>query len=147
MKAPKILLRFAALLMLFHAGGHIIGQSGWSKSTNPLHQQVVHEMTGHQFLFMGVMRSMGDYFDGYGNALTVSLILFAVSLWLLSGELLASSLAKKLALGLAVALGAWAADEFVFIFPFAAWITTLATLCTFTGWLMAVQTSKKIQLT
>ncbi|CAN5406881.1 hypothetical protein BH09BAC6_BH09BAC6_12510 [soil metagenome] len=138
MRTPKILLRIAAILMLIHSVGHTIGQSGWTKTTDPVQQEVIRQMTGPKFMFMGVQRSMGNYFDGYGNALTISLLVFLISLWLVSGELAANPLAKKLSLFLSIALLAWAADEFIYIFPFAACTTLLAAICTFAGWLVAV---------
>ena len=131
MKTPKILLRIAAALMLMHLLGHTIGHSGWKKSTDRVQQEVIRQMTGPKFPFMGVTRSMGQYFDGYGYACSIGLLLFILVLWFLSGELPnAPGLAQKLMLSAALCLLAWGIDELIFFFPFAACITLLAFVLT-----------------
>ncbi len=132
MKTPKILLRIAAALMLIHGLGHTIGHSGWKYSTDPVQQGVIHQMTGPKFPFMGVTRSMGEYFDGYGYACTIGLLIFVLALWFTSGELSTSpGLAKKMMLTMAVCLLGWFIDEIIFFFPFAAGTSLLAAACTF----------------
>jgi len=132
MKTPKILLRIAAALMFIHGLGHTIGHSGWKNSTNPAQEGVIRHMTGPKFPFMGVTRSMGEYFDGYGYGCSIGMLLFVLALWFTSGELSGSpTLAKKLTLGTAVCLLAWGIDEIIFFFPFAAGLSLLAAVCTF----------------
>jgi hypothetical protein len=132
MKTSKILLRIAAALMLIHGLGHTIGHSGWKKSTDPVQQGVINQMTGPKFPFMGVTRSMGEYFDGYGYACSIGILLFTLALWFTSGELYGSpGLAKKMMLTMSVCLLAWGIDEVIFFFPFAAGISLLACACTF----------------
>ncbi len=134
MKIPKILLRIAAVLMLIHGLGHTIGHSGWKNPTDPVQQAVIRQMTGPKFPFMGVMRSMGEYFDGYGYACSIAILLFTLVLWFTSGELNASpGLAKKIMLTMSVCLLAWGIDELIFFFPFAACITLVAFVCTLTA--------------
>jgi hypothetical protein len=131
MKTPKILLRIAAALMLIHFLGHTMGHSGWKKSTDPVQGEVIRQMTGPKFPFMGVTRSMGEYFDGYGYACSVGMLLFVLVLWFLSGELTnAAGLAKKLMLSAALCLLACGIDELIFFFPFAACTTMLAFVLT-----------------
>lgn len=134
--APKILLRIAAFLMVVHTVGHTIGQSRWKKSGNPIQQEVIRQMTGHQFMFMGARRSFGDYYSGYANASTVALLVFAVTLVMIAGQLNTTPLARNLALFTALALIAWSGIEFRYFFPFAAFTTLAAALCTFTGWII-----------
>src|ERR1700753_785393 len=86
MKAAKILLRVAAGLMLFHAAAHSIGHSGWKKPKDPLAREVIEKMTGTEFPFMGRIHSMGDYYDGYGYATTLGMLLFVGVLWVVAGE-------------------------------------------------------------
>jgi hypothetical protein len=61
---PKLLLRISSGLLLFHVLGHTMGHSGWKKTTDPVKQEVIDQMNGHQFLFMGMNRSLGDYYEG-----------------------------------------------------------------------------------
>ena len=127
MKTPKILLRIAAILMLIHVAGHTMGHSGWKKTTDRAQQVIVKQMTGPKFPFMGVSRSVGEYYDGYGYACSVGMLLFVLVLWFISGELYnAPTLIKKLLLSVSLCLLIWGIDELIFFFPFAAGITLLA---------------------
>ena len=126
---PKILLRIASILIFIHAVLHTIGFSGWK--TDPARQAVIQAMTGQKLPFMGTSRSMGQYYDGFGYATTIALLLIAVSLWIISGELGSKTLAKKMTLTLAVILALWGGDEIVYFFPFAAGISLLSGLCCF----------------
>ena len=137
MKTPKILLRIAACLMLIHGLGHTIGHSGWKNSTDPVQQGVIHQMTNPKFPFMGVTRSMGEYFDGYGYACSVAMLLCTLVLWLTSGELYRSpGLAKKMMLSMSVCLLGWGIDEIIFFFPFAAGTSLLAAACAFAAFVL-----------
>ena len=123
---PKLFLRIAAVLMLIHAVLHTLGHSGWKKAPDPVKHQVIAQMTGHSFHFMGVNRSMGEYFEGYGYACTLALLLIAFLLWISAAE--ASAFSKKMVAGVCVFLHFWSIDEFIYFFPFAAIITLLAAL-------------------
>lgn len=86
-------------------------------------------MTEHKFPFMGTERSMGDYYDGYGWGSTITLILLAAVLWILSGAT-DKALSPRIALTVGISLMAWCIMEFMFFFPFAAGTTLLAAICT-----------------
>src|SRR6185436_4776750 len=123
---PKLLLRIAAGLMIFHLAGHSFGHMNWKQDVNPERQEVINQMLGHQFPFMGAVRSMGDYYDGYGYASSIALTLMAVILWIVSGSLNEKSgLAFKITVTLTIALFLWSMVEFMFFFPFAACTTLL----------------------
>ena len=126
---PKLLLRIAAVLMFIHCVLHTIGFSGWK--TDPTRQVVIKAMTGQKLPFMGANRSMGEFYDGFGYASTIALLLIAVSLWIVSGELASRALAKKMILTLAVILAFWGLDEIIFFFPFATSISWLSAICCF----------------
>jgi hypothetical protein len=129
---PKILLRIAAILIFIHAVLHTIGFSSWKRDPDPAKHQLIQLMTGQKSPFMGVMRNVGEYYDGFGYATSIALVLFAFLLWVTSGELLSNvSLAKKVTLILAFALLFWGADELIYFFPFAVSITWLSCLCSF----------------
>lgn len=115
---PKILLRTASVIMLLHVIGHTIGHSGWKKAPDPEKQEVITHMTGKSFAFMGAERSMGDYYDGYGYASTLAMLLVIALLWVLSGE--TSPLAQKGVLLVTIFLFGWGVDELIYFFPMAA---------------------------
>lgn len=129
---PKLLLRVAAILMFIHAVLHTIGFNSWKTDTDPARKTVIQAMNGPRLPFMGTNRNMADYYDGFGYASTIALVLIAISLWIVSGELYAkSALAKKMTLALAVILVFWGIDELIYFFPFAMGITLLSSLCCF----------------
>jgi len=129
---PKLLLRIAAVLMLIHAVLHTIGFGSWKSDPDPAKHQVILLMTGGKFPFMGVSRNMGEFYDGFGYASSVALLLIATLLWFTSGELTSNtSLARKIVMILAFALFFWGLDELIYFFPFAVTITWLSCLCCF----------------
>ena len=137
MKITKILLRTAAAIMAVHLIGHSIGHSGWKKPTDPRQLAVVNEMNGPKFPFMGVTRSMGEYFDGYGFGCSIAMIIFILILWSTSTELITSPrLAKKAIMIIGLCLLAWGIDELIFFFPLAASFTLIAFVCTLTAYFL-----------
>jgi len=124
---PKLTLRIASGLMIFHTIGHTIGLGGWKKTADPVQHDIIGQMIGHKFPFMGATRSLAEFYEGFGYAATTAMLLMAVLLWILSGEVKSQPvLAKKLIIALAAGLLIWAADELIFFFPFAAGNTLLA---------------------
>jgi hypothetical protein len=116
--------------MLIHCVLHTIGFGTWKD--DPARQNVVKAMNGPRLPFMGSSRNIADYYEGFGYASTIAMILIFVSLWLVSGDLAkGSSLAKKMTLTLGVILVLWGADEIIYFFPFAASISWLSGLCCF----------------
>ena len=128
---PKILLRIASLAMILHLIGHTFGHLGWKKATDPVKLEVINQMTEHKFPFMGTTRSMGDYFDGFSYAASISMILMAVILWIVAGSLKETAgLAFKIMVTLTICLFALSIDEFIFFFPFAACTTLFTAILT-----------------
>jgi hypothetical protein len=116
--------------MLIHCVLHTIGFGTWKD--DPARQNVVKAMNGPRLPFMGSSRNIADYYEGFGYASTIAMILIFVSLWLVSGELAKGlPLAKKMTLTLGVILVLWGADEIIYFFPFAASISWLSGLCCF----------------
>ncbi|HYV93812.1 MAG TPA: hypothetical protein VE978_18695 [Chitinophagales bacterium] len=127
----KLLLRIASGAMLFHLIGHTFGHTNWKHDANPERQEVINQMMNHQFPFMGAIRSMGDYYEGYGWASAIAILFFALILWLVSGAVKENtSLATKILVVTTICLFAWSIDEFIFFFPFAACVTLLAGILT-----------------
>ena len=136
-------MRIAAVLIFIHGIGHTPGHSGWKKAADPVEHQVIQQMTGHSFPFMGATHSLGDYFEGYGYACSFTLFLIAALLWIVSGELSSESvLAKKIIIATFIALLFWAIDESIYFFPFAAGLTFLA--CTQIFWSLYLWNKKKL---
>jgi hypothetical protein len=129
---PKLLLRIAAILILIHGVLHTTGFSQWKQDPDPAKQEVIKQMTGQKFPFMGTSRNMGEYYDGFGYAGSIALFLIAVLLWVVSGELSSNtSLAKKIIIVISFSLLVWATNEWIYFFPFAAGITLVASICGF----------------
>jgi hypothetical protein len=129
---PKILLRIAAILILIHGVLHTTGFGQWKSDPDPAKHEVIKQMTGQKFPFMGTSRNMGNYYDGFGYCGSIALILIAVLLWIVSGELSSNpSLAKKVILVLSFALLLWAIDETIYFFPFAVGLSLVSSICGF----------------
>jgi len=129
---PKILLRVASIVMILHDVGHMIGSLTWKQTAELEKQQVIEQMTEHRFPFMGAMRSMGDYYDGYGYASALAILLISVILWIVSGSAAQNpSLAKNILITISATLLLWGINELVFFFPFAAAFSLFAIALTF----------------
>lgn len=128
---PKLLLRIASVVMFAHDVGHTFGHLSWKATPDPAKRAVIRQMTENRFPFMGAVRSLGDYYDGYGFAASLALLLIAAILWIVSGSATENpTLTRKLCLAVSIILLAWGIDELVFFFPFAAAFTLLAAVST-----------------
>ena len=128
---PKVLLRIASIVVFAHDVGHTFGHLSWKETPDPAKREVVRQMTENRFPFMGAVRSLGDYYDGYGFAASLALLLIAAMLWVVSGSATQSpAFARKLCLLISIILLAWGIDELVFFFPFAAVFSLLAMVLT-----------------
>ena len=130
---PKPLLRIASISVFLHAVGHSIGALTWKKGPDPVSQQVVDDMISHKFIFMGALRSIGDFYEGYGITMIFVLLLLAVLLWQLSTVSVrypgpAAGLLTSISLGLL----AIAISEFIYFFFLPGFLTTIAALLS--GW-------------
>jgi hypothetical protein len=130
MKA-KVLLRIAAALILIHLIGHSVGHATWDKPEDPKMLDVVTAMKSYESEFMGSVKSMADYYNGY------SLLIFGVYamslalLWVTSGFVHEqTAIAKKILYPLGLTLLFFGVVEFMFFFPFAACMSFLAGVLT-----------------
>ena len=129
---PKLLLRIAAILILIHGVLHTTGFGQWKDDPDPAKHEMIKLMTGQKFPFMGTSRNIGQYYDGFGYGCSIALILIAVLLWIVSGELSSSpSLARKVIAVVSFSLLIWATDELIYFFPFAAGLSLVAAICGF----------------
>lgn len=139
----EVLLRSASVLMLVHTIGHTFGTLGWKKTTDPAKREVINQMTGHKFPFMGATHSMGDAMDGYGFALTLALFLITALLWLSSNYVVQNpTVVKKILILLSIVLLLQVIVELIYFFPLAAVFTFIATLLTVVAIFQISQTSK-----
>lgn len=86
-------------------------------------------MTGPKFEFMGVMRSMGDYFEGYGLILFV-VYAMSISLILSAARYSDSNhdIARKVLTPIGIGYAAMGIIEFMYFFPFAGSLSLAAGL-------------------
>ncbi len=139
---PKLLLRIAAILIIIHSALHTLGFSGWKQAPDPVERQVIQQMTGHQFPFMGATHSLADYYEGFGYGCSIALFLIAAMLLIIANDLLFNmSLSRKVIITLGIALLFWGIDELIFFFPFAAGLTLVACVCCF--WSVYLLNNKK----
>jgi hypothetical protein len=132
MKA-KLLLRIASVTMFFHVIGHTIGALTWKKGPDPVIQHVVDDMISHKFIFMGALRSIGDFYEGYGITMIFVLLFIAVLLWQLSALSIKYPVpAVRLLITLSLSLVAIALIEFVYFFFLPGALTMIAGLLS--GW-------------
>jgi hypothetical protein len=127
----KILLRIAAVIVLLHNVGHTIGHVKWKDAPAEVNRRAIDAMTSNEFEFMGERSTYARFFDGYGYAGTLTLLLAMVLLWILSG--VESELSKRLSLVTGIFLVSWAVMEYLYFFPLAAGMTLVAAILTLTG--------------
>lgn len=124
---PRLILRLAALCIFVHLIGHFFGHFSWKDTPDPVKQEVIRQMTGPKFEFMGSVRSMGDYFEGYGLIL---LVVYAMSIALiLSAARFCDSnhdIARKVLTPIGIGYFAMGIIEFMYFFPFAGSISLAA---------------------
>jgi|ERR1041385_8152812 Flp pilus assembly protein TadB len=124
----KILLRIAAALILLHNVGHTLGHVNWKKAPDEVNRRAIDAMTSNEFMFMGEKSTYARFFDGYGYAGTLTLLLAMILLWMLSG--VQSKLSKQLTIVTGLFLVSWAVMEYLYFFPLAAGMTLIAAALT-----------------
>ncbi|MEJ0033939.1 MAG: hypothetical protein WDO15_28035 [Bacteroidota bacterium] len=128
---PKILLRIAAVLILIHNVGHTLGHFKWKEAPDEVNRRAIDAMTSNEFTFMGANSTYARFFDGYGYAGSLTLLLVMILLWMLSG--VQSKLSKQLTMVIGLFLVSWAIMEYLYFFPLAAGMTLIAAIITIIG--------------
>jgi len=72
----KILLRIAALLILFFAIGHTVSHFAQKMTNDPVEKEVIRQMEQHKFNFNGSMRSRDDLSEGLSFDVSLVLLVF-----------------------------------------------------------------------
>jgi hypothetical protein len=80
---PTLWLRIASGVAALYAAGHTLGHP-WTASHDVMAQGVTVAMQGVHFSAAGENRSYWDFYQGFGYALSVLLVLQAVLLWQLA---------------------------------------------------------------
>jgi ABC-type multidrug transport system permease subunit len=131
----KLPFRIASVIMLLHALGHTMGTFGWKKTTDATKQSVIDQMLNHNFPFMGANHSFADAMDGYGFIGIFDLLFVAFMLWIIpklqNGNI---SIAKWIAVVLGLKLIISGVLEYIYFFPLAAIMTTIAGVLTLYGY-------------
>lgn len=118
---PSTLLRIASGCMIFHLLGHTMGHSKWKEGPEPERQEVVQKMLHYKFEFMGVSKSYGDYYIGYGWNLWFVLLMLALILWLISKPAQENpSFAIKVLSPILLCLVGFSVLDYIYFFPLVA---------------------------
>lgn len=129
MNKSVIALRVACVFIFIHLAGHFFGHTEWDTPVDPKMQEVINLMLANKSEYMGATRSMGEFYMGYSYIIFGLYILSIWVLWVLSmGIRKGSGTAKRAILPFGLAYLAFGAVEFIYFFPFAAIISTLAGL-------------------
>lgn len=124
---PKFLLRIASLSIFLHTIGHTLGALSWKKDPDPNIQRVVDEMISYKFTFGGAVRSIGDFYEGYGVTMIFVLMLFAVLLWQLAAiSVTFPGPAWRLLAPISLSLLVIALIEFIYFFFLPGVLTSIA---------------------
>ena len=128
---PKLLLRFASVIIFLHAIGHFLGVVNATKGETEEENMVIRAMTDHHFPVMGSVHSFADFLVGFGWIGEVFLVLLAYLLWF-TGSLAAGqpAISRTLSAALSVSLLAQTILEFIYFFPVAWVMSLIATVLT-----------------
>lgn len=136
--SSKLLLRIAALLIVVHMLGHVMGHLTWDKPEDPKMGEVVTAMKGYSTEFMGAQKSMADYYQGYSLMIFGIFGMAVALLWIASGIVTSDrAIARKMILPVGIAFLFFGVAEFIYFFPFAAGTSFLV------GLLVVVAIAKK----
>jgi len=127
----KLLLRIAAAIIFLHAVGHTTGVYTWKNANSHVRQDLIKQMTEQKFAFMGANATMAAFYDGFGYAATIAMLLIAALLWIIGGIAEKNAaLSAKVLWPVAAFLFLLGIDEIIYFFPMAAVFSFLAFLLT-----------------
>ena len=128
---PKLLLRIAAAIIFLHALAHTMGVYTWKNTNSHVPQDLIKQMTEQKFAFMGTTATMAAFYDGFGYASTIAMLLIVAILWILgSAPKKNAALSVKILWPAAAFLFLLGIDEIIYFFPMAAIFSFLAFLLT-----------------
>jgi hypothetical protein len=118
MKNPKLLVRIAAGLVLFFALGHSMGHFSRHDMTNAEARDVQQLMIDTRFELFGHTTTFDGQYNGMSLNLIFTLLAFAIILWIISNNCMASKrFAARLLLPMAVCVLLFSVTSFMYFFP------------------------------
>ncbi len=128
---PKLLLRIAAIIIFLHAIGHTMGVYTWKDPNSQVPGELIKQMIEQKFNFMGKSASMGSFYEGFGYASTIAMLLVVSILWIIgTAAEKNASLSAKLLWPIAAFLFLLGIDEIIYFFPLAVAFSFIALLLT-----------------
>jgi hypothetical protein len=114
----KILLRIASGCLLFFAFGHTVGHFTRHSVNDPKAKEVLREMSENKFDMFGQLRSYDENYTGMSLNLILTLLVFAVVLYILSGQAEKQPiLVKNLLTPLTICIVGFSITSFLYFFP------------------------------
>lgn len=77
---PTTFLRIASIITLLYFVGHT-SAIPWTPDTGPEALSILGAMKGHSFEVIGSMRTLWDFYFGFGVAISLFLLMLAIVLW------------------------------------------------------------------
>lgn len=142
MKTAVILTRIASIGILIHLAGHLLGHLSWKTPIATNQQEVVREMLTEKAPFMGVERSLGEFYDGYSLLLFVFFGISIAILWMLSVRMKTDKTNGYLLWPIGLGYITIGAIEAVRFFPFAAVISLLSGILLVLAALIVIRTQR-----
>ena len=127
---PKTMLRIAAFFLLVFATGHTIGHLTRHDVADPTAVEVQRMMMDHKFDMFGTLRSYDENYEGMSLNLILTLLVFVVVLWILSGQTSSCpALVRKILIPVFVCILGFALTSIFYFFPGPATICFIAAAC------------------
>ena len=114
---PKLLLRIAFGLLLFHLLGHTMGHFTWKDPHDPVLTDIINRMDTHKFEFMGTQQTIGEHHEGYSLMLGLTLIMGSIVTWIFSRKIESLPQLRDVILVVGIFLIVFGAVEAVYFFP------------------------------
>jgi hypothetical protein len=125
---PALCLRLAAAVAALYAAGHSLGHP-WTVAHDVMAQGVTVAMQGVHFNAAGENRSYWDFYQGFGYALSVLLVLQAVLLWQLAGLARSGQDFRPAALAHLLAFLCLAGVAYRYLFALPLWLALAVAAC------------------
>ncbi|PJZ54390.1 LIC_13387 family protein [Leptospira adleri] len=131
---PKILIRIASVLMLIFTLGHSIGHFTRYNTTDIRAINTITSMQMTKIPMEGVDKTYDQFYSGMSLNLSITLITFAVLLWLLSNLVPSNpKIVRKLLIPIFLCVFCFSITGFVYFFPAPTLISCLAALSILTS--------------
>lgn len=131
---PKILIRIASVLMLIFALGHSIGHFTRYNTTDIRAINTITSMQMTKIPMEGVDKTYDQFYSGMSLNLSITLIAFAILLWLLSNLVQSNpKIVRRLLIPIFLCAFGFSITGFVYFFPAPTLISCLGALSILTS--------------